>query len=206
MQSKSNLSLSKKLVKPLLISGLFLSGGFAYANEAEVKLSENTQQSASSVEDLEQQEKIQARLNEIAAEAKAAKLAQSGYYVERKSYGTGRETDPPRYVKQLNKTWLKDVAGLEDVDWLDIGLDYRFRYETRDNDFRRGRDTIDEPILLRTRGYLAVKDILDPLRFTLEVEDARRNHSQFPREFDTRDVNYAEPIQAYLELFLKRRH
>jgi hypothetical protein len=203
MQSKSNLSLSKKLVKPLLISGLFLSGGFAYANEAEVKLSENTQQSASSVEDLEQQEKIQARLNEIAAEAKAAKLAQSGYYVERKSYGTGRETDPPRYVKQLNKTWLKDVAGLEDVDWLDIGLDYRFRYETRDNDFRRGRDTIDEPILLRTRGYLAVKDILDPLRFTLEVEDARRNHSQFPREFDTRDVNYAEPIQAYLELFFK---
>lgn len=203
MQSKSNLSLSKKLVKPLLISGLFLSGGFAYANEAEVKLSENTQQSEISIEDLEQQTKIQARLNEIAAEEKTAKLAKNGYYVERKSYGTGRETDPPRYVKQLNKTWLKDVAGLENVDWLDIGLDYRFRYETRDNDFRRGRDTIDEPILLRTRGYVAVKDILDPLRFTLEVEDARRNHSQFSREFDTRDVNYAEPIQAYLELFFK---
>lgn len=116
----------------------------------------SNQQPASNVEDLEQQEIIQARLNEIAVKVKAAKLVQSGYYVEPKSYGTGRETDPPRYVKQLNKTWLKDVAGLENVDWLDIGLDYRFRYETRDNDFRRGRDTIDEPILLRTRGYVAV--------------------------------------------------
>lgn len=47
------------------------------------------------------------------------------------------------------------------------------------------------------------KDILDLLRFTLEAEDARINHSQFSREFDTRDINYAEPIQAYLELFFK---
>lgn len=151
----------------------------------------------------DQEAKIKARLNEIVLEEKAAKLASNGYYVERKSYGTGRETEPPRYVRQLNKTWLKDYDGFEDIDWLDVGLDYRFRYETRDNDFRRGRDTIDEPILLRTRGFVAIKNILDPLRFTLEVEDARRNHSQFTREFDTRDVNYAEPIQAYAELYFK---
>lgn len=56
---------------------------------------------------------------------------------------------------------------------------------------------------MRTRGFVAIKDILDPLRFTLEVEVARRNHSQFSREFDTRDVNYAEPIQAYAELYFK---
>jgi hypothetical protein len=130
-------------------------------------------------------------------------VAANGYYVERHSYGTNRETEPPRYVKQLNKTWLKNVDSFADVDWLDIGLDYRMRYETRDNDFRRGRDTFDEPMLLRTRGFVAIKNILDPLRFTLEVEDARRNHSQFTREFDTRDVNYAEPIQAYAELFFR---
>jgi hypothetical protein len=41
------------------------------------------------------------------------------------------------------------------------------------------------------------------LRFTLEVEDAQRNNSQFTRDFDTRDVNKAEPIQAYLELYFK---
>lgn len=152
---------------------------------------------------LEQDVKIKARLAEIVEEEKAAKRATNGYYVERKSYGTGRETEPPRYVRQANKTWLKDYDAFADVDWLDIGLDYRVRYEWRDNDFRRGRDTIDEPILLRTRGFVAIKNILDPLRFTLEVEDARRNHSQFTREFDTRDVNYAEPIQAYAELYFK---
>lgn len=126
----------------------------------------------------------------------------NSYYVERRSYGTRRETDPPSYVKQANKTWLKD-AGFEDLNWLDIGLDYRARFESRDNDFRRPLDTSDDPVLLRTRGFVAIKDILDPLRFTLEVEDARRNNSQFTREYDTRDVNYAEPIQAYAELYFK---
>lgn len=182
----------RKYIQAFIFGGLLANGALALAN---------TDNAAE--EDLIQQEKIKARLAEIAEEEKAAKRAQNGYYVERKSYGTGRETEPPRYVKQLNKTWLKDINGFEDVDWLDIGLDYRLRYEYRDNDFRRSTDTLDEPILLRTRGFVAIKNILDPLRFTLEVEDARRNHSQFTREFDTRDVNYAEPIQAYLELFFK---
>lgn len=183
---------SRKYLQALIFGGLLANSALAIANTDAV-----------SEEDLIQQEKIKARLAEIAKEEKDAKRAQNGYYVERKSYGTGRETEPPRYVKQLNKTWLKDIEGFEDISWLDIGLDYRFRYEYRDNDFRRSSDTLDEPFLLRTRGFIAIKDILDPLRFTLEVEDARRNHSEFSREYDTRDINYAEPIQAYLELFFK---
>jgi len=135
--------------------------------------------------------------------ASAAESTSGTYYVERKSYGTSLETEPPKYVKQLNKTWLKDVSGLEDVSWLDIGLDHRIRYEHRDNDFRRAKDVIDDPILLRTRAYVGIKDILDPLRFAVELGDARRNHSQFSREFDTRDVNQGEVVQAYLELFFK---
>jgi hypothetical protein len=144
----------------------------------------------------------------LSAHADIGALANAGpplesYYRAQKSYGTMRETEPPRYVKPLNTTWLKDVDTFAEVDWLDIGLDYRMRYEWRDNDFRRSRDTIDEPILLRTRGFVAIKHVLDPLRFTLEVEDARRNHSQFTRAFDTRDVNYVEPIQAYAELYFE---
>ncbi len=135
--------------------------------------------------------------------ASAAENNNGSYYVERKSYGTSLETEPPKYVKQLNKTWLKDVNGFEDVSWLDIGLDHRIRYEHRDNDFRRAKDVIDDPILLRTRAYVGIKDILDPLRFAVELGDARRNHSQFSREYDTRDVNQGEVVQAYLELFFK---
>lgn len=187
---------NKVLFTHLITAGLIFSLGQQVASAQDQTVSNDEEQATL-------QEKVKVRLAEIEAEALAADREKNGYYVERKSYGTGRETEPPRYVKQLNKTWLKEVSGLENVDWLDIGLDYRFRYESRDNDFRRKTDTIDEPILLRTRGYVAIKDILDPLRFTVEVEDARRNHSQFTREFDTRDINYAEPIQAYLELFFK---
>lgn len=199
--------IKKRLVKTLIASGILLSSNAVRAYDAvhpEIdKAPAPLTQPEVASEDAEQAEKIKARLAEIAAENKAAAKAANGYYVERRSYGTGRETEPPRYVKQANKTWLNDIDGLEDLSWLDIGLDYRARFESRDNDFRRNRDTSDEPILLRTRAFVAIKDILDPLRFTLEVEDARRNNSQFTRDFDTRDVNYVEPIQAYAELFFK---
>ena len=130
----------KKIVYALAVSGLVLAPLTGSADEA--------------VRELSQEEKIQARLAEIAAEEKAAKIAANGYYVERRSYGTQKETDPPRYVKQANKTWLKDVDydTFADVDWLDLGLEYRVRWEHRDNDFRRADENLDEPLLLRTRA------------------------------------------------------
>lgn len=123
----------------------------------------------------------------------------NGYYVERRSYGTLRDTEPPKYVKSIDKTWLHDTESFKDVNWLDIGLDHRFRYELRDNDFRRSREVIDEPILLRTRAYLGIKNILDPLRLAIELQDSRRNHSEFAR--DNRDENLIEPLNAYAELY-----
>jgi hypothetical protein len=198
LQQDARHHILKKAVIASSFSGLILGSAFTNIYAQEQVLPETPR--------LEKQidsEVSSSDLTKASVFEKTVKNVSNSYYVERKSYGTGRETEPPRYVKQLNKTWLKDVDGLADVDWLDIGLDYRFRYESRDNDFRNGQDTFDEPFLLRTRGFVAIKNILDPLRFTLEVEDARRNHSQFTRDFDTRDINYAEPIQAYLELFFK---
>lgn len=129
-----------------------------------------------------------------------AEDAANGYYVERRSYGTQKETDPPRYVKQANETWLSDYDSFSDVDWLDLGLEYRARWEFRDNDFRRAEENIDTPLLLRTRAYVGIKNILDPLRLAIEVQDSRRNNGDYPREFDTRDVNQTDILQAYLEL------
>ena len=203
MHTKRNLSFSKKLAQPLLISSLLLSGGFAHANEAEIKLADNTTQTTKSIEDLEQEEKVKARLKEIAYEAKAAAKTANGYYVERRSYGTQKESEPPRYVKQANKTWLKDYDAFNDVNWLDLGLEYRARYEHRDNDFRRADENIDDPLLLRTRAYIGVKEILDPLRFAVEVQDSRRNNGDYSRAYDTRDVNQADILQGYLELHFK---
>jgi hypothetical protein len=188
-----------QITKVLVASGLAINYGLVLAQD---KTADVSPVPAEYVSDEAEQPKAQAHLAELAVEEAITKKPASGYYVERRSYGTGRETEPPRYVKQANKTWLKNY-GLENADWLDIGLDYRLRYEYRDNDFRRSRETLDEPLLLRTRGFVAIREIFDPLRFTLEVEDARRNHSEFTREFDTRDINYAEPIQAYAELYFK---
>lgn len=117
------------------------------------------------------------------------------FYVEPRSYGTKRETEPPAYVRSLDATGL---PGTEKLDWLDLGFEQRTRYEFRRNDLRRDQQVTDNPLLLRTRAYFGVKNILDPFRFAVELQDSRRYFSQFER--DNRDVNELEPIQAYAEL------
>jgi hypothetical protein len=112
---------------------------------------------------------------------------------EARSYSTRREADPPRYTRPLGAT-----AAASD-DWLDAGLEYRLRYEVRDNDFRRPDDRTDTPLLLRGRAFLAVRNRFDPLRFTVEIQDSRQTGSDYPD--DTRDSNQLEPIQAYGELW-----
>ncbi|GAB4265231.1 MAG: hypothetical protein Kow0065_16030 [Methylomicrobium sp.] len=140
-------------------------------------------------------------LTTLPAQYALAKVEQqaSSYYVEPGSYGTKRETDPPDYVRNLSKTGIR---GTDNLTWLNAGLDYRMRYERRDDDLRRPTSGgLDEPILLRTRAYLGIKDILDPLRAVVEFEDARRYNSEFPR--DNRDINEFELIQGYGELHFK---
>lgn len=196
----------KKLVRALALLGIIVTPAAVLAEDtSQLSTNVNLLQVADALADVSQddaalQEKVKARLAEIAAEEKKAKRDANGYYVERKSYGTQKETDPPRYVKQANKTWLKDYDAFENTDWLDLGLEYRVRYEHRDNDFRRNDENIDDPILLRTRAYIGVKKIFDPLRFAIELQDSRRNNSDYTREGDIRDVNQHDILQGYLEL------
>lgn len=117
------------------------------------------------------------------------------FYVEPRSYGTKRESEPPAYVRSLDKTGL---PGTEKLDWLELGFEQRSRYEFRRNDLRRDVQRTDNPLLLRTRAYVGIKNVLDPFRFTVELQDSRRYFSEFER--DNRDVNVLEPIQAYAEL------
>lgn len=123
----------------------------------------------------------------------------TSYYVEAASYGTKRETDPPSYTRTLAKTGIR---GVETIDWLDVGLDYRTRFEYRKNDLRRPVLTTDYPFLLRTRAYIGVKHKLDPVRFAIEFEDAHRVNGKFPK--DDRDFNRVEIIQGYVELHFKK--
>lgn len=128
----------------------------------------------------------------------AQDFVRSTYYVEAGSYGTRRESDPPQYIRTLSET---GISGIQSVDWLDVGLDYRARFEVRHQDIRRPEIATDFPLLLRSRAYLGVKNIIDPFRFVVEFEDAHRVNSQFPK--DTRDFNRAELIQGYAGLHFK---
>ena len=126
------------------------------------------------------------------------KEVKRSYYVEAGSYGTKRETDPPSYVVKVSKTRPK---GADNIDWLDVGVDYRARLEIRHQDIRRPEIVTDYPLLLRSRAYLGVKNLIDPFRFAIEFEDAHRVNGKFAP--DSRDFNRAELIQAYAELHFK---
>jgi len=130
------------------------------------------------------------------------------YYRKTKAYRLEPEPDPPSYVRNLSKTQFEQFR---DVEWLDVGLDFRTRYEYRENDLRRRNDPTtgatldkyradpDNLWLLRTRAYLGVKDILDPLRFAVEFEDARSYNGRYERT--DADINEFELIQGYGELY-----
>ncbi|NBV49575.1 MAG: alginate export family protein, partial [Verrucomicrobia bacterium] len=120
------------------------------------------------------------------------------YYAKPLAYSTTRDPDPPKYVTPATKSpW----SLLNLYSWLDAGLDYRLRYEYRDDDIRRTADGVDQPFLHRTRLYLGVRDIVDPLRFAVEIQDAHRYNGNFIK--DNRDINELEPIRAYAELYFK---
>ncbi|HTQ99089.1 MAG TPA: alginate export family protein [Candidatus Acidoferrum sp.] len=129
----------------------------------------------------------------IAGTAQAADSGQS-YYVEPGTYSTQREPDPPSYTKDVG-TAYDDHA----LDWLDAGVEYRLRYEDRHNDIRRP-DAVgdDHPLLQRTRLYAGIHDVLDPLRFVVELQDSREFHSRYAP--DVRDVDHLDVIQGYAEL------
>jgi hypothetical protein len=120
------------------------------------------------------------------------------YYVRSKGYSSNPESEPPRYVYQLNQIGIEEF---KDIDWVDVGLNYRMRYERRDNDFRRSTNQLDNVFLSRTQAYFGIKNILDPLRFAVELQDSRSHNSRFEKA--TNDVNKLNLFQGYAELYFK---
>lgn len=132
------------------------------------------------------------------SENKNSAAQEKSYFVKSKSYSSNPESDPPQYVVQLDEA---GINAFKNVDWIDLGLNYRVRFEHRDNDFRRSVDRVDNPILSRTQAYFGIKNIIDPLRFAVELQDSRRHNSEFSRA--TGDVNKLDVFQAYGELYFK---
>lgn len=124
--------------------------------------------------------------------------SKTNYYVRSKGYSSNPESDPPSYVYQLNETGIENF---KDFNWVDFGINYRMRTERRDNDFRRNENTLDTAFLSRTQVYFGIKNILDPFRFAVELQDSRVHNSKFPEH--TRDENKLDFFQLYGELYFK---
>ena len=78
-------------------------------------------------------------------------VTRTTYYTEPGSYGTKRESDPPNYVRDLKALGF---SGVQEVDWINIGLDTRNRTEYRQNDIRRTPTFSDDvPVLFKSRAY-----------------------------------------------------
>ena len=57
--------------------------------------------------------------------------------------------------------------------WLILGGQHRARYETLDGRWRAGEQGSDQQVALRTRLFFGIKDIFDPVRLTVELQDSR---------------------------------
>jgi opacity protein-like surface antigen len=141
--------------------------------------------------------------------AAASSDAKTSYYAPTRAYRLEPQPDHPSYVRNLAKVYKE----FEGMDWLDVGLDNRVRFEYRKNDYRpwtdlwaerptqRRRNLPNALWLSRTRLYFGVHDILDPFRFAVEVQDSRALNSLY--QLQGQDNNTTELISGYGELHFK---
>jgi hypothetical protein len=122
----------------------------------------------------------------------------TSYYRPASSYATNPDSDPPRYVRRLSET---GIEAFKDINWLDIGFEFRTRYEMRRDDFRRVEAGFDNPFFLRSRAYLGIREILDPFRFGVEFQDSRVYNNRF--QTTDQENNPYDLIQGYGELYFK---
>ncbi len=116
-------------------------------------------------------------------------------FYESKSPSTNRHPDRPSYAKTLDRFTDNDA-----ISWLEFGIEQRSRFELRHEFFANDRES-DELFMLRSRAYVGIRDILDPLRFGFEFQDSRLFGS---RDDETpTDVNHVEIQQAFAELYFE---
>ncbi len=107
--------------------------------------------------------------------------------IETRAVAADRVASLPDYAKQLP------------VNWLEAGVDLRNRFELRDQDYRTADVISDEAFFTRYLAYVGVREVLDPFRLSLELEDSRRFFSERPE--NPNEINRGEVLQAYGELY-----
>jgi len=196
--------------KVFILSWLFISSNFVAADQKKtidfqamqkniVEISEaekNTLVADKSAQNSKASE-VEKTLPVIAAPAN--EKIQASYHQRSNSYATNPDSDPPRYVRKLSEI---GIAKFNDITWLEVGLEHRTRYEWRNNDVRRIEGGEDNPIFLRNRAWIGIKDILDPFRFAVEFQDSRVVNNK--HAITDQERNEYDLLNAYGELYFKK--
>lgn len=117
--------------------------------------------------------------------------------------GAGHESSSSPTSTSWHSRGLPDyVHGITGgPQWLDFGLESRFRYEYRWHDYSSPELLTDDALVTRNLLCLGIKDVLDPVRFILELEDSRRFLSNRP---DNPNVETGfEFLQALMQLHIE---
>jgi len=110
--------------------------------------------------------------------------------------GLGRTA---KLTKEPDEPWrLSSALGLP--SWLKVSGDQRTRYESLNNQFRRGFDGSDQGLFLRSRLKVSLQSEVPEV--TLEVMDSRQVLADMGSPLGTTHVNAVEPIQIYGALHL----
>ncbi len=81
-----------------------------------------------------------------------------------------------------------------------LGGQYRIRYETLNGRFRLGEAGSDQQLAHQTRVHFGIKDILDPVRAMVELQDSRVNLTDAGSFVNDTNVNKTDILQLRLAL------
>lgn len=85
-------------------------------------------------------------------------------------------------------------------EWMALGVEHRTRYETFNHSFSAGTAGSNQQVALRTRIFFGIKDIWDPLRFTLELADFRSPVADRGQDHNPNFVDHLDIFQLHLDL------
>ncbi|MBK7365019.1 MAG: alginate export family protein [Nitrosomonas sp.] len=88
-------------------------------------------------------------------------------------------------------------------DWLNIAIEHRTRYDLYDNGFTRAIPGFNDQVHQRTRFLMEVLNIIDPLKFTLELTDIRAPLANFNQQHSPIFANHFDFTQLHLGLISK---
>ena len=99
-------------------------------------------------------------------------------------------------LMEEHKTPLAAMA----PDWLNVAIEHRTRYDVYDHGFTKSIPGFNGQIHQRTRFLFEVKNIIDPLKFTLELTDIRAPLANFGQDHNPNMADHFDFTQLHLGL------